>query len=181
MTNTRPAFSVVKLAALIVAVAVVVVAVGLPATAHAGPWGKLTTADGKTSFNLTKDTIVVGSSSRADVVFSHPTVASRHIRITHKSGIVQVTDLGSRTGTLVAGTELKKDRSMQIYQKTTLSLGALNVIFDWGDRGKLIQPLRKSKKAPKAAKSSKKGKKRKGATPSKRAKKGAKAPKSKTK
>jgi hypothetical protein len=125
--------------------------VSLPSAALAGPWGKLVTEDGKKTFELAKSTIVVGTHKRSNVVVRHPTVASKHLKITHKAGIVTVTDLGSRTGTLVAGTELKKGQSIQLYQRTLLSLGAYSLYFEWGDRGKLIKPLRSQKEPPATA------------------------------
>ena len=144
----------------------------LPALALAGPWGVLKTQDGKQSYELKKDRVVVGTSKRADVRLQHPTVASKHIELSHKAGIVKVTDLGSRTGTLVAGTELKKGRSMQLFQRTIISLGALNLGFEWGDRGKLIKPLRKSKSAEEAGAASKPSKaKKRGKSAKKRVKK----------
>lgn len=136
--------------ALLIRTAVVGLLLALPSLAVAGSWGKLVSEDGKQTFNLDKASVVVGTHKRSGVVLQHPTVASRHLKITHKAGIVTVSDLGSRTGTLVAGTELKKGQSMQLYQRTLLSLGAYNLYFEWGNRGKLIKPLRKAKTAPKA-------------------------------
>ncbi|GEM_PF-2654302 len=131
------------------------------ASAFAAPWGKLVMPDGKTVHTLDKNVVIVGSSKRATVRINHPTLSPKHIRLTHKKGVVFVEDLGSRLGTLVAGTELKKGKRMQLFQKTLLSLGALNLSFQWGDRGKLIAPLRKSRPDPKA--------KQKAAKPSKKA------------
>ena len=133
----------------------------LPAVASAGPWGKLVSPDGKQVFALKKSSVVVGTHRRADVRLKHPTVAKKHVRITHKDGVVMVTDLGSRSGTLVAGTALTKGKSMQLFQRTMLSLGAKSIFFEWGDRGKLIKPLRGADgKVVKGAAKAKKRKKR---------------------
>ncbi len=127
------------------------------APAKAKGWGKLVAADGKVIW-LTGDDIVIGSAASANARVQHATVSSRHARITHKSGVVHVSDLGSRLGTLVAGTSLRKGKKMQLFQPTTLSFGAIDLRFEWGDRGKLIKPLRKAPKVDKR-KAGKKGKK----------------------
>lgn len=134
----------------LVGAAVLAIALLAPMLATAGPWGVLVSEDGKQRFELKKASVIVGTSKRANVRLRHPTVAKKHVKLTHKGGVVKVHELGSRTGTLVAGAELKKGQSKQLFQRTLLSLGAKNLYFEWGDRGKLIKPLRKAK--PKADK-----------------------------
>lgn len=133
--------------ALIAAVAAV--ALLLPTLAVAGPWGYLVSSDGKTRTPLEKSAITIGSGARADVRVQDGTVSKRHARILRKRGLVYVKDLGSRSGTLVAGTLLRKGRSMQIFRKTLVTVGAVTLTFEWGDRGKIIAPLLKSKKTKK--------------------------------
>ncbi len=128
------------------------------ATATAAPWGRLVDKAGKTIAELTDDTVVIGSGEKSAVRVDDRTVSERHIRLEHKSGRAWVEELGSRFGTLVAGTELKKGVKMQLFRRTELTLGAVAVFFEWGDRGKLIPPQREPDKAEKGSKGSKGGK-----------------------
>ena len=132
------------------------------ATATAAPWGRLVDKAGKTIAELTDDTVVIGSGEKSAVRVDDRTVSERHIRLEHKSGRAWVEELGSRFGTLVAGTELKKGVKMQLFRRTELTLGAVAVFFEWGDRGKLIPPQREPDKAEKGSKGSKGGKGGKG-------------------
>ncbi len=111
-------------------------------------WGKLVSSKDKKVYWLAGDKVTIGSSPRATVVLAHSTVSAKHAELTHKNGVVFIQDAGSQFGTLVAGTSLKKGRKMQLFQRTVLSLGAIDLTFDWGDRGKVIAPLRKSRKPP---------------------------------
>ena len=123
-----------------------------PAAASRG-WGKLVSKDGKQVIWLKAAEVIVGSAASATARIEHPTVSARQARLTHVDGVVHVSDLKSRYGTLMAGTALRKGAKMQIFQPTTLSFGAVDMRFEWGDRGRLIKPLRKA--SPNAGKSSK--------------------------
>ena len=111
-------------------------------------WGKLVSSQDKKVYWLVGDKVTVGSNPRSSVVIAHSSVSAKHVEMTHKNGVVYIKDVGSQFGTLVAGTALKKGRKMQLFQRTTLSLGAIDLTFDWGDRGRVIAPLRKSRKPP---------------------------------
>ncbi len=124
--------------------AVVVITLLLPAVALAAPWGYLVSADGKTRLPLDTSLVVVGTSPKAGAVISGSTVSKKHASISHKKGVVVVKDLRSTTGTLVAGTALRRGRTMQLFQRTKLTFGAETWTFEWGDRGKIIAPLRPS-------------------------------------
>ncbi len=119
-----------------------------PTKAAPSGWGKLVAKDGKVIW-LNKDEVIIGSAATAGARLQHSTVSPRHARMTHAEGVVHVSDLNSRLGTLVAGTALRKGKKMQIFQASTLSFGAVDMRFEWGDRGKLIKPLRKASKADK--------------------------------
>ncbi len=143
--------------------ALVGLALTVPAVASAAPWGYLVSADGKQRLPLEGAKVVVGTGAKAGARLTGGTVAKRHATISHAKGVVRVTDLGSRTGTLVAGTPLKRGRSMQLFKATKLTFGAVTWTFEWGARGKLIQPLRKStpkKGAKRAGRSSRSAKAR---------------------
>ena len=124
----------------------------VPSVAWSTPWGYLVSPDGKTRRALNKSTMVIGSGRGADVVIPAATVSKRHISIRNDRGLVWVKDLGSRLGTLVAGTALPRGKSMQLFRRTKLTLGAVTWTFEWGRRGKIIAPLRKPKRTPKAQK-----------------------------
>ena len=115
--------------------AVVVITLLLPAVALAAPWGYLVSADGKTRLPLDTPLVVVGTSPKAGAVISGSTVSKKHASISHKKGVVVVKDLRSTTGTLVAGTALRRGRTMQLFQRTKLTFGAETWTFEWGDRG----------------------------------------------
>ncbi len=126
------------------------------APVQAAPWGKLVAADGKTSYPLDKPEVVVGSDVKADVVLQDATVSARHCRLTYKDGHVQVEDLGSKFATLLDGTELKKGKSAEVFQKSSLSLGAVSLTFEFGERPALLKPLQPAKAAPDKHKGAKK-------------------------
>lgn len=114
-----------------------------PATAAPAVWGRLVAPDGKTVTPLSGEELFVGSDPSCAVRLVHGTVEPRHARLTHKDGIVMIEGLPTRYGTLVAGAELKKGKSMQLFQTTLLSFGAVDRRFEWANLGPVIQPIRK--------------------------------------
>lgn len=140
------------------ALATLLLATFLAAPLHAAVWGKLTTADGKTSYPLEKAEIIVGSAPSADVVLQDPSIAARHLRLRYADGYVQVEDLGSRDGTLLDGNLLKKGRPVTIQQKGNLTPGAVSLVFSYGERPALLSPVGAAKAAPDKGKGAKKTK-----------------------
>jgi hypothetical protein len=112
-------------------------------------WGKLSTLDGKTSWPLDKPAVVVGGGA-VDVVVQDATVSAQQVRLAYKDGVVTIEDLGSKFGTLLDGTQLKKGKPMRILQPAQLSLGALQLKFEFGVRPKLLPPTQAPSKAAKA-------------------------------
>lgn len=121
-------------------------------------WGRLVAQDGKTTYDLDKQSVVVGSAAPADVVVPGSTLSPQHCRITYDAGRVAIEDLGSRHGTLVAGTALKKGKPMAIVQPLDLALGAVSLRFEFGERPAVIPPLKAAKHPGKKAKGKGKGK-----------------------
>ncbi len=119
-------------------------------------WGTLTTEDGKTTYPLDKPTMVLGNAPPADVVIADASVAAQHVRFTYLNGVVHIEDLGSRHGTLLNGTALKKGKPMRILTKSSVSPGAVTLNFDFGVRPALIAPTQPL--PPKAKGSAKSGK-----------------------
>ena len=132
-------------------------------------WGKLVSKDGKQVIWLKGAEVIVGSAATATARIEHATVSPRQALLTHVDGVVHVSDLKSRYGTLVAGTALRKGARMQLFQPTTLSFGAVDMRFEWGDRGGLIKPLRKAPKGPAKAGKAAKAAKSKAAPPKRKA------------
>ena len=141
-----------------IALATLLLTTVLAAPLHATVWGKLTTLDGKTSYPLEKSEIIVGSAPTADVVLKDATVSARHLRLRYADGYVQVEDLGSRDGTLLDGTLLKKGKPSTILQKGNVSPGAVSLVFTYGERPALLSPVGAAKAAPEKGKGSKKTK-----------------------
>ena len=120
----------------------------LPAAALAAPWGFLVSADGKTRLPLDKPAVAVGSGPGVGAVVAHRTVSKKHLVIRHAKGIVTVKGMKTKFGTLVAGTLLRPGRSMQLFKRTHLTLGAVTWTFEWGARGNITPPQRKAKSPP---------------------------------
>ena len=110
----------------------------LPAKA----WGKIETVDGK-SFQLTKPEIIVGSAADCDVVITEPSVAAHHFKLRFAEGNAVAEELGSKTGTLVAGAELKLGTPKTIGTRVQIDAGTALLQFSFLDRGALIAPTQK--------------------------------------
>ncbi|MBM4341797.1 MAG: FHA domain-containing protein [Deltaproteobacteria bacterium] len=124
-----------------------------PAPAAKGPvWGKLATSDGKQTWSLDKPEIVVGSAATADVRLQDRSVSEVHCKVRHDAGTVTVEDLGSRTGTLAAGAALKKGKPFRILQHIEISVGAVQLRFEFGERPALLPPTQAPAKGKKGAK-----------------------------
>ncbi len=123
----------------------------IPGLVMAKPWGYLVSADGKTKIALEGDEVVVGTDAKSSARISGKTISSRHAKLVKDDkGVVHVSDLGSRYGTLVAGVQLKKGVKMRLLQTTKLTMGAETWTFVWGARGKMIAPVKSASKANKS-------------------------------
>lgn len=117
----------------------------LPLSALAKPWGVLVSEDGSKRIALEDDEVVVGSAETATARIEHETVSARHAMIRHDKGVVTVVELGSRYGTLFAGTELRKGKPIRVVDRTLLTFGAVTWAFEFGERS-LIPPTRAADK-----------------------------------
>ncbi len=115
-------------------------------------WGKLVAGESKQSWVLDKPEVVVGSGASADVRIQNPTVSEAHCKLKYDAGTVTVEDLGSKTGTLAAGTALKKGKPFRILQNLELSVGAMQLRFEFGERPALLPPTQAPAKGKKGAK-----------------------------
>ncbi len=141
---------------LVCAVPYAVAAEPAPPTAAAAAtksWGKLTSTDGKQAFALSGAEAVVGSdAATCQVVLADRTVSPQHAKLSFQEGTVTVEDLGSKLGTLAAGTMLKKGKPFRILQPMPLSFGALTLQFEFGERPALLPPTQAPAKPPKKGK-----------------------------
>jgi pSer/pThr/pTyr-binding forkhead associated (FHA) protein len=128
------------------------VAAQVPAAKPAQRWGRL--ACGERRFEFDKPSATLGSDAKADAVLVDGTVASMHARFTFKDGRVWVEDLGSKFGTLVAGTALKPGKPFAIVVPVEVTPGAVTCKFEFGDRGAIVPPTQ-APKDPKPAKAKK--------------------------
>ncbi len=124
-----------------------------PQPAPAAPavaWGRLT-QDKTHSWNLTAPEVTVGSDATCDIVLADTTVAPRHFRIAFANGNAAVVDLGSKTGTLVAGAFVKPGQSFKVMNSVEIDPGAVTLQFEFLDRGTISpsQPVKKRKESPK--------------------------------
>ena len=147
----------------------VLIAVAVPASAYAVPtaaakpggtlapektvWGRLVAANG-VGIELSKPVVLVGSGAGADAVLVDRTVSPLHARLTYKDGRAFLEDLGSKYGTLVSGSAVKKgDTPRLVTQKADLAFGAVSYTFEFGVRPALIPPLQALPKGKGKAKS----------------------------
>ena len=97
-------------------------------------WGQLKSDRGQT-WVLTKPTITIGSEATSDVVLTGPTVAPQQCRLTFANGNASIEDLGSKSGTLVAGTLLKPGKAFTITNAVEIDPGAVTLQFSFLERG----------------------------------------------
>ena len=112
-------------------------------------WGRLVTADGKQRWELTKPVLIVGSDANADVMIGDKTVSAQHAKFTHADGVISIEDLGSKSGTLAAGTALKRGKPFRVLQPVDVALGAVLLRFEFGERPALIPPTQAPPKGKK--------------------------------
>ncbi|MSQ82384.1 MAG: FHA domain-containing protein [Myxococcales bacterium] len=112
-------------------------------------WGRLVTVDGKQRWELTKPVLIVGSDANADVVISDKTVTAQHAKFSHADGVISIEDLGSKSGTLAAGTALKRGKPFRVLQPVDVALGAVLLRFEFGERPALIPPTQAPPKGKK--------------------------------
>ena len=110
------------------------------------PWGKLTSGSGQT-WELLKPEITVGSDTTCDVVLTDPTIAPKHFRLTFAAGNAAVDDLGSKMGTLVAGTAVKSGKPFKVLNAVEIDPGAVTLQFTFLERG-TIAPSQPPRRAP---------------------------------
>ncbi len=110
------------------------------------PWGKLSIKNGR-EWELTKASITVGSAATCDVVLTDPTVAPQHFRLTFADGNAAVEDLGSKSGTLVAGAVAKPGKPFKVLNAVEIDPGAVTLSFAFLERGTIgpsqARPVRK--------------------------------------
>ncbi len=123
--------------------------------AKAAVWGKLISADGAQTFELSGAEVLVGTEEICKVKLADKTVAGQHARLTYRDGVIEVHDLGSRGGTLVAGTAVKPGKAFRILQPVELTFGAASLNFAFGERPDLIGPTQKARQAKTPAAASK--------------------------
>jgi hypothetical protein len=123
--------------------------------AKAAAWGKLTSADGAQTFELRGAEVLVGTEEICQVKLTDKTVAGQHARLSYRDGVIEVHDLGSRGGTLVAGTAVKPGKAFRILQPVELTFGAASLNFAFGERPDLIGPTQKARQAKTPAAASK--------------------------
>lgn len=100
-------------------------------------FGVLVSQDGK-RYELKGKTVVVGSGPEADVVIQDQTIGARHVKFHNAGSTVTLEDLGSKFGTLAAGTAVTKAKPFRILQPIDIALGANLFRFEFGVRPSTI-------------------------------------------
>lgn len=111
-----------------------------PEPAPTKPWGKLVVENGK-SYELLKPEIIVGNDVSCDIVLTDPSIAPRHFAIRFSGGNASVEDLGSKTGTLVAGTEVKRGKPFKVLNAVEIDPGAVTMKFTFLERGTILPSM----------------------------------------
>jgi DNA-binding NtrC family response regulator len=81
---------------------------------------------------LSREPLVVGSSSAADVLVSDPTVSGRHCALSIRDGGVVIEDLGSRNGTFVGGARIREARGQP---GTVVAIGRSTLVVSTAEAG----------------------------------------------
>ncbi|MFP5385654.1 MAG: FHA domain-containing protein [Bacteriovoracia bacterium] len=74
----------------------------------------------------TKMSVVVGRSTKSDLVIPHESISRSHCRIEFVKGIFKITDLGSSNGTYVDGNQLKPEVPTPFLTTSQLMIGKLD-------------------------------------------------------
>jgi DNA-binding NtrC family response regulator len=86
--------------------------------------------------------LTIGSAASADLTIRHPTVSGRHCQITHRGAFVELVDLGSRNGIVIAGSRVERAR---IGPGASVMLGRVLCELlraeDFGDEALSAEPL----------------------------------------
>jgi hypothetical protein len=102
----------------------------LPMMPDGTAYAYLKDLEGKTIYELKKDTVILGRSPDCDLVIpaEYGRVSRHHCRMTWKAGKVELEDLGSKHGTFVDGKEIEKSKPTIVSHDQHICLG--------GDSGK---------------------------------------------
>ena len=91
---------------------------------------RVATPDGQIrEYPITTPTVVIGRADGNQVVIDHVSVSRRHAQLTIESGKVTIEDLGSNTGTFVAGQRVQANSQMLVEIGQTLRFGDVEARF----------------------------------------------------
>lgn len=76
-------------------------------------------------FDVTQKTVVVGRSSKCEVVIPHEGVSRQHCQLDFEDGEIFVTDLGSTNGVMIDGNKIEPNQKVPYATYLTLSFGAV--------------------------------------------------------
>ena len=95
---------------------------------------RVATPDGQIrEYPITAPSVVIGRADGNQVVIDHVSVSRRHAQLTIESGRVTLEDLGSNTGTFVAGQRVGANSQMIVEQGQTLRFGDVEARFTPSD------------------------------------------------
>jgi ABC-type multidrug transport system ATPase subunit/pSer/pThr/pTyr-binding forkhead associated (FHA) protein len=85
------------------------------------------------SRSFAQESVIIGRSTEADLVLSHPEVSRRHCRIVAQEGVFLIEDLGSQRGTVVNGSAITGQS--QLTPGDQITLGPVVIGFGKGPAG----------------------------------------------
>jgi pSer/pThr/pTyr-binding forkhead associated (FHA) protein len=87
--------------------------------------------DGLSEINILSDVFIIGSSNSADATISSPYVSRRHFQLRRDSDVFWISDLGSRNGTSLNGTDLPPHNEYAIKNEDIITLAKGNVVLQF--------------------------------------------------
>ena len=90
-------------------------------------------------YQLSKQTVTIGSHRSNDLVIDDSTVSRRHATITHKTGGFELADLGSTNGTLVNGKRVRVPVNLGCGDE--IKFGSVRYAFATADEPGLTQSI----------------------------------------
>jgi ABC transport system ATP-binding/permease protein len=90
------------------------------------------------SRSFSQESVVIGRSTEADLVLSHPEVSRRHCRIVTQEGVFLIEDLGSQRGTVLNGSPITGQA--QLAPGDQITLGPVVIGFGKGPVGQAPPP-----------------------------------------
>ncbi len=81
------------------------------------------------TYSLEEDTVSVGRAEGNTIALDTDTISRYHFSVTHKDGIIQLTDLESANGTFINGVQLESNNPYSLENVEEIQIGHLRIIY----------------------------------------------------